>query len=76
MSEEILLDVHDLKVHFPTPNGVVKAVDGVDLQIRKGETVGLVGESGCGKSTAARGITRLVPLTGGSVVFEGTDMAP
>ena len=71
----VLLDVQDLKVHFPTPNGVVKAVDGVDLRIHHGETVGLVGESGCGKSTAARGITRLVPVTDGTVTFEGTQMS-
>jgi len=74
-----LLDVKDLKVHFPTPKGLVRAVDGVDLQLDAGETVGLVGESGCGKSTAARGIAHLVPPTGGSVLLDGaelTEMTP
>ncbi|MEM8885421.1 MAG: oligopeptide/dipeptide ABC transporter ATP-binding protein [Planctomycetota bacterium] len=73
MSER-LLEVHDLKLHFPTPKGTVRAVDGVDLHLAKGETLGLVGESGCGKSTTARGITGLVPPTAGSVVFEGNEM--
>ena len=71
---EALLEVEGLKLHFPTSRGVVKAVDGVDLAIRAGETLGLVGESGCGKSTTARGITRLIPPTAGRVVFEGRDM--
>jgi oligopeptide transport system ATP-binding protein len=62
-------------LHFPTAKGVVRAVDGVDLAIRRGETLGLVGESGCGKSTTARGITRLLPPTAGRVVFEGTDLS-
>ncbi len=70
-----LLQVRGLKVHFPTPRGVVRAVDGVDLDVNRGETVGLVGESGCGKSTAARGITHLIPPTEGSVVFDGDDVS-
>jgi oligopeptide transport system ATP-binding protein len=69
-----LLDVRGLEVHFPTPRGVVRAVDGVDLSLQPGETLGLVGESGCGKSTAARGITGLIPPTAGSVLFEGREM--
>ena len=69
-----VLEVRDLKVHFPTPKGLVRAVDGVDLTIEQGETLGLVGESGCGKSTAARGITRLVEPTSGSVKFEGQEL--
>ncbi|WP_289018663.1 ABC transporter ATP-binding protein [uncultured Ornithinimicrobium sp.] len=80
---DILLDVRDLKVHFPIKSGVifdrtvghVYAVDGVDLQIRRGETYGLVGESGCGKSTLGRAILRLEDLTAGNVLFEGTDLA-
>ncbi len=72
---EPLLQVSGLKVHFPTPRGTVRAVDGVDLTIAPGETVGLVGESGCGKSTAARGITHLIRPTAGRVVFEGRDVS-
>jgi oligopeptide/dipeptide ABC transporter ATP-binding protein len=71
---EPLLDVRGLKVHFPTPKGMVRAVDGIDLSIAADETVGLVGESGCGKSTAARGITHLIPPTAGEVRFEGRDV--
>ena len=71
---EPLLRVEDLKVHFPTPKGVVRAVDGVNLTLSAGETLGLVGESGCGKSTAARGITHLIPPTGGRVIFQGRDL--
>ncbi|MEE8104241.1 MAG: oligopeptide/dipeptide ABC transporter ATP-binding protein [Planctomycetota bacterium] len=62
-------------MHFPTPKGVVKAVDGLDLDIAAGETVGLVGESGCGKSTTARGITHLIRPTAGHVEFEGQDLS-
>ncbi len=77
-----LLDITELKVHFPITRGLiferrvgeVQAVDGVSLGVRSGETVGLVGESGCGKSTVARAILRLVEPTGGRVVFDGTDM--
>lgn len=82
-SGEMLLDARGVKVHFPIKRGVifdktighVYAVDGVDLQIRRGETYGLVGESGCGKSTLGRGLLRLEELTEGSVMFDGTDVA-
>jgi peptide/nickel transport system ATP-binding protein len=74
--DELLLDVKDLKKHFPIRSGMmrrvtgaVKAVDGVDLFIRKGETLGLVGESGCGKTTTGRTILRLLPPTGGTIRF-------
>jgi len=80
---EVLLDVSGLKVYFPIRSGIffdrtighVKAVDGVDLRIRRGETYGLVGESGCGKSTFGRGILRLNEPTEGKVVFDGVDVA-
>lgn len=77
-----LLEVKDLEVHFPVKQGLfsrvrqhVKAVDGVDLSVAPGETVGLVGESGCGKTTLGRAIIRLLEPTGGKVLFEGTDIA-
>ncbi|GGR53109.1 peptide/nickel transport system ATP-binding protein [Nocardioides luteus] len=84
MSSDTLLSVTGLKVHFPIKRGVVfdktighvYAVDGVDLEIRRGETYGLVGESGCGKSTLGRAILRLEEITDGSVVFDGEDLAP
>ncbi|MFD7659973.1 ABC transporter ATP-binding protein [Actinosynnema sp. NPDC059797] len=77
-----LVSVEGLKVHFPIKRGFVVdrtvghvyAVDGVDLNIRRGETYGLVGESGCGKSTLGRGMLRLVEPTAGRVVFDGTDL--
>jgi len=72
---EPLLVVEGLKMHFPTPRGTVRAVDGVDLHIDRGETLGLVGESGCGKSTTARGITHLIRPTAGRVVFDGVDLS-
>ena len=79
----MLVDVRGVKVHFPIKRGVifdkvighVYAVDGVDLQIRRGETYGLVGESGCGKSTLGKAILNLEPPTEGSVLFDGTDIA-
>ena len=78
---ENLLETRNLKMHFPIKAGVlrrtvghVKAVDGVDLEIRKGETLGLVGESGCGKSTFARLVLRLLEPTEGEVLFEGEDI--
>jgi oligopeptide transport system ATP-binding protein len=78
---EVLLEVRDLVKHFPIgggmftkPVGVVRAIDGVSFTIRKGETLGLVGESGCGKTTTGRCILQLEQATSGSVVFEGIDM--
>jgi oligopeptide transport system ATP-binding protein len=81
-SAEPLLDVRGLTMHFPLKRtslfqrapGVVRAVDGVDLAIRKGETVGLVGESGCGKSTTGRAILQLYRPTSGSVTFDGIEL--
>jgi oligopeptide/dipeptide ABC transporter ATP-binding protein len=72
-----LLRVENAYKHFPISGfggGAVRAVDGVDLEIRRGETLGLVGESGCGKSTLARLITALLPVTAGRVVFDGQDI--
>jgi oligopeptide transport system ATP-binding protein len=78
---DYLLETKNLKMHFPIKAGVlrrtvghVKAVDGVDLRIRRGETLGLVGESGCGKSTLARLILRLLEPTEGEVIFEGENI--
>ncbi|MFI0964797.1 ABC transporter ATP-binding protein [Streptomyces sp. NPDC021080] len=78
---EVLLRVQGLQKHFPIRKGVlqrqvgaVKAVDGIDFEVRKGETLGVVGESGCGKSTMGRVITRLQDPTGGSIEFEGRDI--
>jgi peptide/nickel transport system ATP-binding protein len=77
-----LLEVQDLKVHFPIRRGLfkstvghVKAVDGVSLRIAEGRTLALVGESGCGKTTVGKAILRLLPVTGGSVLFDGVDLA-
>ena len=76
-----LVEVKGLKVHFPIKGGIlnrtvanVKAVDGVDMFIRRGETLGLVGESGCGKSTTGRAILQLIKPTAGSVLFEGDEL--
>jgi len=76
-----LLKVSDLKVHFPVHKGLfkrvagyVKAVDGVTLEIKKGRTLALVGESGCGKTTVGKGILQLVSVTSGSVRYDGTEL--
>jgi oligopeptide transport system ATP-binding protein len=69
-----LLEVEGLTVRFPTPRGVVRAVEDVRFALRRGETLGLVGESGCGKSTVARSIVGLVRPTAGSVRFEGREL--
>jgi len=81
-SDEILVKVTDLQMHFPIYKGIfrrkigaVKAVDGLSFDIKRGETLGLVGESGCGKSTCGRALLRLFDLTGGRITFEGRDIA-
>ncbi|MEQ8820531.1 MAG: ABC transporter ATP-binding protein [Sumerlaeia bacterium] len=78
----VILEVQDLQVHFPIKKGffsktvgMVKAVDGISFQVHKGHTLGLVGESGCGKTTTGRAILRLVEPTGGKVEFEGQDFS-
>jgi len=80
-NEEVLLEVEDLKMHFPIYRGVfqrqvgaVRAVDGVSFGVKRGETLGLVGESGCGKSTTGRTILQLYKPTAGDVHFEGVDL--
>tara|TARA_B100000676_G_C18090357_1_gene859089 strand:+ start:306 stop:1334 length:1029 start_codon:yes stop_codon:yes gene_type:complete len=78
-----LIDVQDLVMHFPVTEGIiipkvvanVKAVDGISFSIRKGETLGLVGESGCGKTTTGRCILRLENPTSGAINYEGVDLA-
>ena len=72
---EVLLDVKGLKKYFPTKRGMLHAVDDVTFTIEKGKTLGVVGESGCGKSTTGRAILRLHEPTGGQVFFEGQDVA-
>ncbi len=75
---ETILEVRDLKTYFYTEDGVVKAVDGVDFSVRAGEVLGLVGESGCGKSVSSFSILRLVGVPGrivaGEILFEGEDI--
>ena len=74
-----LLEIEGLKVEFNTPQGIVKAVDGQSYHVEPGETVAVVGESGCGKSVSAMAILGLIPsppgqITGGTVKFEGRDL--
>jgi peptide/nickel transport system ATP-binding protein len=73
--DEVLLRIEDLVVEFKTSGGVVHAVSGISLDVKEGETLGLVGESGCGKSTTGRAIMQLPPPTSGQVLFEGADLA-
>ena len=72
---EVLLDVKGLKKYFTTKRGLLHAVDDVTFTIEKGKTLGVVGESGCGKSTTGRAILRLLEPTGGQVLFDGEDVA-
>lgn len=78
--DDNLISVRDLRVAYPTGGGLFRssksfnAVDGVSLDIRKGETLGLVGESGCGKSTFGKAILKLIESSGGSVIHDGTDL--
>ncbi|MDQ8726202.1 ABC transporter ATP-binding protein [Bradyrhizobium sp. LHD-71] len=78
---EPLLEIRDLKTHFATDNGIVRAVDGVDITIRRGETVGVVGESGCGKTVTAMSVLKLIAMPPGRIVdgqilWQGRDLIP
>jgi oligopeptide/dipeptide ABC transporter ATP-binding protein len=74
-----ILQVRDLKTHFKTRNGTVKAVDGVTVEVNKGDTLGIVGESGCGKTVLALSVMRLIPeppgrIVSGTIMFDGIDL--
>ncbi|MEZ0325790.1 MAG: ABC transporter ATP-binding protein [Fimbriimonas sp.] len=71
---EVLLSIEDVRVEFSTPGGTVRAVDGVSLNVRRGETVAVVGESGCGKTTLARAVLGLQPLAHGRIVLDGDEV--
>src|SRR3954454_15791855 len=81
-SDDVLVRIQGLKMHFPITEGIilsrtvgnVRAVDGVDFAVRRGETLGLVGESGCGKSTTGRAILQLYKPTAGTVNFDGVEL--
>jgi peptide/nickel transport system ATP-binding protein len=78
---EPLLDIRGLKTHFTTEDGVVQAVDGVDIAIGRGETVGVVGESGCGKTVTALSVLKLIAMppgriVAGQILYQGRDLAP
>ena len=76
---ELLLNVRDLETHFKTPDGTVHAVNGVSFHIKEGETLGVVGESGCGKSVTMLSCLRLIPsppgkIVAGEAIFRGQDL--
>ena len=79
IKDNVLLEVKDLTTHFFTQDGVVKAVDGISYNVHEGEVLGIVGESGCGKSVSAMSVMKLIPnppgrIVDGSVIFEGKDL--
>ena len=80
MTTEPVLVVDDLKMHYTTRAGVVRAVDGVSFSVERGQSLGLVGESGCGKSSIAMTLLKLLPdnarLVSGSISLNGVDLAP
>lgn len=76
---DILLEIKDLRTYFHVKGGLARAVDGVSFQLRRGETLGLVGESGCGKTVTSLSILKLVDVPpgeyrGGQIIFEGRDL--
>src|SRR5919108_2903314 len=78
---EPLLEIRGLKTHFATDDGIVQAVDGVDLTIHRGETLGVVGESGCGKTVTALSVLKLIPMppgriVSGQILWRGRDLVP
>jgi peptide/nickel transport system ATP-binding protein len=78
---EPLLDIQGLKTHFKTDDGMVQSVDGVDIKVHRGETVGIVGESGCGKTVTAMSVLKLIPMPPGQIVagrilWQGRDLVP
>src|SRR5438876_8226837 len=79
--ETALLDIRGLKTHFATDDGMVRAVDGVDLTVARGETLGVVGESGCGKTVTALSVLKLIAMPPGKIVagqilYQGRDLVP
>lgn len=74
MSGKVLLECVNLKKYFSTPQGLLHAVDDVSFTLEEGKTLGVVGESGCGKSTLGRTILKLLPSTGGQIIFDGEDI--
>src|SRR5260370_24282494 len=78
---ETLLDMRGLKTWFKTDDGMVRAVDGIDLHVDRGETVGVVGESGCGKTVTARSVLKLIDMPpgrfeAGQILWQGRDLIP
>src|SRR4051795_11490553 len=81
IGETALLDIRGLKTHFTTDDGIVHAVDGVDLAVGRGETVCVVGESGCGKTVTALSVLKLIAMppgriAGGQILWQGRDLVP
>ena len=79
--EPALLDIRGLKTHFASDDGIVHAVDGVDLTVERGETVCVVGESGCGKTVTALSVLKLIAMppgriVGGQILWQGRDLVP
>lgn len=72
--KKIILEVQNLTKYFDTPKGKLHAVDGVSFQIEEGKTLGVVGESGCGKSTTGRTLLKLTEPTSGKIIFDGEDI--
>ena len=74
MANKVILDVENLTKYFNTPGGLLHAVDGVNFKVEEGRTLGIVGESGCGKSTTGRTILKLLEPTSGKIIFDGQDI--